>query len=83
MVSFDQTGVFGVTEATMDLAQRLADELTGLRQKAGKTDTLNAFSTDYERLLHLLTATMRTMKSLAVAQGAWLQQQQAKTARMN
>lgn len=67
----------------MDFAEQLAAELTDLRQKVGKAEHMDDFTTHYERLLHLLVATQRTMRDLAFEQGRWLCRQAGEQGRMN
>ena len=67
----------------MDLAKQLAAELTHLRSKASKVESIETFTNEYSRLLALLTATMQTMKALAVEQGRFLQGEAGRQGRMN
>jgi len=55
--------------------RELAERLTDLARMVGKDGQMDTFTTQYERLLHELTAAQQTMKALAVQQGGWLQGQ--------
>jgi hypothetical protein len=70
-------------ERRMDIAERLAAELTTLARKGGKTEQMGDFAAHYARLLHLLTATIKTMKELAIAQGGYLEGEAGRQARTN
>lgn len=61
----------------MDLAEHLGVELSALMQKVGKEGQMDAFTSEYGRLLQKLTAAMKIMKQMAVAQGVWLRMEAA------
>jgi hypothetical protein len=67
----------------MELGEQLAAELTDLARKVGKAEQEGAFNADYERLLGKLTAAMKAMRQLAIAQGAFLQAKLGQRGKLN